>query len=108
MLSKRLYKIFGIFGNVTSYFGVLPVSWCPTRKIVVACPRARKLTIFQLIRFRINSEFDNFNIVLLYGFVNWIALQMFSTLVYKEMEAIDFANSMLFYLKYMNRKLIHN
>lgn len=118
MISDRLYNSIGLYIHVASRLGVIPFDWCAKRQLVVRCQRANILThinfisicvstvviVFQLIRYYLTNNSDNFSIVLTTGIGPFLSLQVMILLTYFQDDFIFVMNAVFHYLKYMNRK----
>lgn len=118
MFSERLYSWIAVYGSINKYFGTVPMAWCKTTKTVIPSGSALKkaylntfllivldtFTVFQLVRFHIAQEYENLNVVLLFGLGIFVCTETFALMTFQENDTRVTVNGLLSYLRYMNSK----
>lgn len=121
MLSDSLYTFLKYYIKRSGYFGVWNGGWNNSENRVFPCVKATRkvhkkllfiiawlqFSILQIIRFYGSSfHFDDFNIVLLYGFINVLTVLLFLLLCFKNSEIASTINVYLVYMERINSKIL--
>lgn len=121
MLSNRLYRFIGLYMRLGSYFGIVPVDWCPKTLTLIPSKRAAKrATInflfqsvwcaFGLIRaasFYSLRNYEEFNTSTMHFFSTLVCLEAISIFAFQPTGCMNLGNALFFYLKHINSNFIN-
>ncbi len=116
MISRRLYALVDLYVPLIAYFGVSPIAWSKASRCTIPSNHSLKkaymnaffifvlviFTIFQLIRFHIARDYKSFNVVLIFGVANFICMETFALMSFRENDARSLVNGILSYLEHIN------
>lgn len=118
MLSYRMFLLFRVYFLIASRSGVVPCDWSTKHQLVIpsetASKRARfanlyilafiSFKLFQLLRFYVQEDSENFNITILHVFAYTISWMAHAVMTLQKDSVRMVFNAFTFYLHHMNSK----